>query len=137
MATDTNKSKTNGSKLSKTSIAKNTLSANHEPKISTVEIVFITPLFLLADGMEFLITLSGMVFLTWFVSAIRFPISQIYLRMKGVRGTSVLVSNILELIPFFDGLPISTIGWIITIWLDRHPKTEALMKTVAPHMSKK
>ncbi|TSC95819.1 MAG: hypothetical protein Athens101426_590 [Parcubacteria group bacterium Athens1014_26] len=137
MATDTNTPKTNGNKPSKTSIAKNILSANHEPKISTVEIVFITPLFLLADGIEFLITLSGMVFLNWFVSAIRFPISQIYFRMKGVKGTSMLISSILELIPFFNGLPISTIGWIITIWLDRHPKAEALVKTAAPSMLKK
>lgn len=97
---------------------------DQEPKISITEIVFITPLFVLFDSIGIALVSFGIddFFL---LDIIRFPVSQIYLRMKGVKGTTTLVGNILESIPYVGALPISTICWLITVYLDRNPESIA------------
>ncbi len=51
-----------------------------------------------------------------------FPVTQFYFRIKGVKGTADLVSNMAELIPYLGALPIRTVGLIITIYLANHPE---------------
>ncbi len=98
---------------------------NNEPKISFAEILLITPFFLIADAINiFLIFLGSDDF--FIVDMIRFPISQIYLRMKGVKATVDLATNLLEMIPYVGALPLSTIGWCIAVWMDRRQAARAM-----------
>lgn len=91
------------------------------PKISTVEIVFITPLFVLTDVIGVILGLMGLddIFI---LDIIRTIPSQTYLWLKGVRGTQMLIANLLEAIPYVGALPLATIGWLVTVWIDHHPK---------------
>lgn len=92
-----------------------------EPKISTVEILFITPFFIITDLIGiFLIFLALDDF--GLIDIVQFPVSQIYLWFKGVRGTTMFIGNILETLPYIGALPNASIAWIITVWLDRNPK---------------
>jgi hypothetical protein len=56
------------------------------------------------------------------IDALTFPVTQFYFRIKGVKGTADLISNILELIPYVGALPIRTIGLLITIYMANHPE---------------
>ena len=94
------------------------------PKISITEIVLITPYYLLSDAIGVALILIGIDDF-FILDIIRFPVSQIYLRMKGVAGTATLVSNLLETLPYIGALPIASIGWFVTIYLDRHPESIA------------
>lgn len=101
-----------------------------EPKISDAEVLLGVFFLGLVDIVEMIPFLN---FLGDFgiTDAIVFPFSQIYLRMKGVRGAYMLVGNILELIPVVDWLPIRTATFLITVWVDRHPKVGAAVQAVA------
>jgi len=98
------------------------------PKISTVEIVFITPLFLINDIIGIILILAGLddIFI---LDIIRILPSQAYLWFKGLRGTYMMTANIIEIIPYVGALPAATVGWLATVWLDRHPES-AVTKTV-------
>ncbi len=99
-----------------------------EPKISLPEIIIITPYLVIFDLIGLALIAAGLDDF-FILDAVRFPITQLYLRFKGVKGTATLIGNILELIPYIGGLPISTAAWLITIYLDRHPeKMETLSK---------
>jgi hypothetical protein len=106
----------------------------YEPKISYPEALFAGAfLFLIPDLIEI-----AMAFLfgdSWFLTDLfAFPGEQLYLYLKGVKGMYALIGNVLELIPFLGDLPLRTIAFIITVWVDHHPKisekTEMLGKVV-------
>jgi hypothetical protein len=101
-----------------------------EPKISLPEAIFVGSLIVLADTVEFILLFFGLDDF-WISDAIAFPSTQIYLRMKGVRGTYSLVANLLELIPYLGDLPFRTIGFVLVVWFDHHPKVEAVVKKAA------
>lgn len=101
----------------------------YKPKISIVEIIYITPIYIISDGIGVTLALFGLddfglldIFL--------FPLSQIYLRIKGINGTLTLIGNILETIPYIGALPNRIITWLIVIYLDRHPKLEKMTKKI-------
>lgn len=94
-----------------------------EPKISTVEIIFLLFATLIAD------LLSVVPIFNWVVSAVMFPTMQFYLKMKGVSGAYALVGNVIELIPVLSILPAYTAAILMTIYIDRHP-TSLVAKTV-------
>ena len=107
-----------------------------QPKISVVEIVFITPLFVLTDAIGVVLGLMGMddIFILDIVRTIP---SQTYLWLKGVRGTHMLIANLAEAVPYLGALPLATVGWLATVWIDRKPEgvaAKAVQKTakVAP-----
>ncbi len=106
-----------------------------EPKICLAEIIYLTIAFGLTDIIGIILVVFGLddFFL---LDVIRFPLSQLYLRIKGVKGTATLVANILECIPYIGALPAATIGWLITVWLDRHPAIEAKIASVAAPLGK-
>jgi len=108
---------------------------DQEPKISLPEIIIITPYIIATDLAGLALAFFG---LTDFglISLIRFPITQIYLRIKGVKGTANVASNAIEFLPYVNALPAATMGWIITIYLDRNPDKEALLN-VATGKNKK
>ena len=93
-----------------------------QPKIDYVEALYAGFfLFVLPDIIELVL----MFFLgdSWFLTDIFFdPAEQLYLYLKGVKGIYVLIGNIVELIPFIGDLPIRTTTFIITVWVEHHPK---------------
>lgn len=107
----------------------------NEPKISQTEIALITPLFLLNDIIGVVLALVGLDDF-FILDIIRFPLSQFYLTMKGIKGTSMLIGNILEVIPYVGALPNATIVWLITIYLDRHPKLKEKVEKAAGPIGK-
>lgn len=87
-------------------------------KISLPEILIVGPIFfLIPDLIEAGLLLIGLddFFLSDLYSLLS---SQIYLRIKGVKTTYTLVTNCLELIPYFGALPLKTIGFLITAYLE-------------------
>ncbi|MDD5547929.1 MAG: hypothetical protein PHN74_03515 [Candidatus Pacebacteria bacterium] len=99
-------------------------------KISTAEFLIVLQLFLINDiiGIVLICFALDDFFL---LDVIRFPLSQLYLRIKGIKGLAMLVGNILETIPYVGALPNATIAWLVITWLDHHPKVEAAFGTVA------
>ena len=110
--------------------------SGREPKFSITEIVLITPYYLLSDAIGIILVFFG-VDDFFILDAIRFPVSQIYLRIKGVAGTATLVSNLLEVIPYVGALPCASVGWFITIYIDRHPESIAAKGVEAAGRMKK
>lgn len=114
----------------------------YQPKISIAEMVIITPIFLIFDTIGILLIFVGLDDF-FILDAVRFPLSQFYIFMKGLKGTTTLIGNLLETIPYIGALPNSTICWLITIYMDRNPKSlaaEAIQKAGAiakPGLSKK
>jgi len=106
-----------------------------EPKISIIEAGVLLIVVILADLIELIL---GLFLLPdfWIPDIIAFPVTQIYLRMKGVRGEYALMGNLAELIPYVSALPMRTITIIMTIAVDRSPrlkeKLEMATKVVKP-----
>lgn len=90
-----------------------------QPKISTPEAILILMITVIAD------LISIIPVINWLVSVVMFPVTQFYLRMKGLKGTTMLIGNIIELIPGLSALPAYTTAMTITIYIDRHPKIAA------------
>ena len=101
-----------------------------EPKISTPEAILVIMVLMLADGIELLLLFLALDDF-WISDAIAFPLTQFYLRMKGVKGTASLVANLLELIPYVGWLPLRTMGFAIVVYLDHHPKLGAVTMSVS------
>lgn len=102
-----------------------------EPKISIPEAIVAGGMILLADGIELLILFLGLDDF-WISDAIAFPITQLYLRLKGVKGTMSLAANIIELIPYVGWLPLRTLGFIGVVYMDHHPKMGGVLAAAVP-----
>lgn len=95
------------------------------PKLSTAEIIVVGFFFATID----IIDLVGLLFalpLSTFTSVIAFPASQLYARMRGIRQDMILISNGLELLPWIGDLPLRTIAFGITAYMENNPKAKAL-----------
>jgi len=99
---------------------------SHEPKISIVEIFLGLAVVGIADLVELLLLAFGLDDF-WISDLVAFPITQLYLRLKGVRGNYSLIANCIELIPYVGALPLRTIGFLATIYIDRHPATQRVV----------
>ncbi|MBI5220476.1 MAG: hypothetical protein HY978_01405 [Candidatus Liptonbacteria bacterium] len=89
------------------------------PKIPSAEALLVGALILLADILDYIPGVGLGV-----TDAIAFPSEQIYMRTKGVKGNYALIGNLLELIPVVgDVLPLRTAAFLVTIYVDRHPKS--------------
>lgn len=102
---------------------------DHEPKISIVEIIFILPYVLIIDAVEVIITFAGFDDF-WILDTLAAPVL-LYFFVKGVNATRYLATYILELIPYVGNLPLLTLGFILTIYLDRNPKAAAAVGKIA------
>ncbi len=92
-----------------------------EPKISFPEVILIGFIFICFDLIEILLLLFGLDDF-WIMDAISSPMF-LYLSMKGVRLKTQLLFWIAELVPWLGALPLLTLGWGLTEWADRHPKS--------------
>ncbi|OGY61977.1 MAG: hypothetical protein A2745_01075 [Candidatus Harrisonbacteria bacterium RIFCSPHIGHO2_01_FULL_44_13] len=93
----------------------------HQPKISIVEAVFLLMYLGFTDLVGIILVLFA--FDDFFIiDALTFPVTQVYFRMKGVKGTADLIANVAELVPYVGALPLRTVGVLIVIWADRHPE---------------
>lgn len=103
-----------------------------EPKISLPEILIVGPLFfVIPDLIEIALIFFGLDDFG-IVDIYSFFTSQIYLYLKGVKPTYALITNCLELIPYIGWLPMRTVGFSITVFVDRHPKiAEPIQKAEA------
>jgi len=108
---------------------------DHKPKFSLPEIILVSPFFIINDVVGIILIIFGLDDF-FILDVLRFPLSQIYLRIKGVRGSYMLIGNILEAIPYIGALPNATICWFITVWLANHPETTARLQKAA-QLSKK
>jgi hypothetical protein len=87
----------------------------HEPKLSDADVIIGSVLMLTLDAIDWLqVGIPG-------TDLVGFPLEQLFLNKKGVKGTTALVGNIIELVPGVDYLPVRSIAWLITAWMDRHP----------------
>ena len=103
--------------------------AKPQPKISDFEVILIGGVCLLFDVIELALlffALDDFWILDTFASAIA-----IYFWFKGVNAIRYVVTWILELIPWVGGLPLKTIGFAMTVYLDRHPKLAAVAEKAA------
>ena len=91
-------------------------------KISIVETIILTMYIGLTDLIGIALVLLALDDF-WIIDLLTFPVTQLYFRMKRVKGTADLVFNILELIPYVGGLPLRTVGLLITIYIANHPKS--------------
>ena len=103
---------------------------DYEPKITLTEALFIGSFLLLTDIIGIVLVLFGLDDF-FILDIVRFPITGFYYWFKGLRMTSMWISNILETLPYVGALPNATIGWIITVWMDRYPETSAKLASVA------
>ena len=91
-------------------------------KISIVETIILTMYIGLTDLIGIALVLLALDDF-WIIDLLTFPVTQLYFRMKRVKGTADLVFNILELIPYVGALPLRTVGLLITIYMVNHPKS--------------
>lgn len=94
-------------------------------KFSTPEIIFVTGIYLFLDAIGVILLLFGLDDF-FILDALRFPLSKIYLKLKGVNGTADTVANLLEMVPYLGALPISTLGWITTVVLTKRAESAGL-----------
>ena len=100
-----------------------------QPKISTPEAVLILMVTAIAD------LISIIPLMNWLVSVIMFPVTQFYLRLKGIKGMYMLIGNVIEVIPVLSALPGYTVAMAITIYVDRHPQIAAKIQKTASSKS--
>lgn len=94
--------------------------ADNEPKISAAEGLLLLSYIGATDVAGILLLLGGMDDF-FILDLLTFPVTQVYFKIKGVKGNYALIANGLELIPYVGALPIRTVGVAATIWADWHP----------------
>src|SRR3972149_6341099 len=98
----------------------------HEPKISLAEAFLLVSYIALTD----LIGIILVFFLLddfFILDILTFPVTQLYFRMKGVKGNYDMMTSVAELVPYVGALPLRTAGVLLVIWADRHPKAATLL----------
>jgi|GEM_PF-1571127 len=101
----------------------------HEPKISLPEAIYVGLFVFTADALEAGLLLFGLD--DFGISdVIAFPATQIYLRMKGVRGMFMLMGNIAEVFPYVGWMPLRSIGFWATVIVDHNPQLGKVVTTV-------
>lgn len=89
----------------------------NQPKILLAEALIVGPLFfIIPDLIELTLLFFGLDDF-WLSDMYSFATSQIYLRLKGIKTTYTLITNVLEMIPYVGALPLRTIGFIITYYI--------------------
>ncbi len=102
------------------------LSAGHEPILSLPEIIVIGFYVVIIDLIEVALLFFGLD--DFFILDLAAAPVGIWLFFRGVSSTRYAVMYILEFIPWVGDLPLLTIGFFATVYLDRHPKLEAVVK---------
>ncbi|TSC72321.1 MAG: hypothetical protein G01um101438_639 [Parcubacteria group bacterium Gr01-1014_38] len=98
-------------------------------QISLIAVLLFTPYLAVLDGVNVLLLFVGMDDF-WITDVLAFPITQLYLRFKGVRSTYNIVCNIVELIPYVGALPLKTVGFLLTVWANRRAARRETLEQV-------
>lgn len=94
---------------------------------SLVAIIFFTSYLAILDGIELLLPLVGLDdFLI--TDMLAFPVTQLYIRWKGMRGAYNLAGNVIEFIPYVGALPLKTFSFLLTVWLHRRQERKAALE---------
>lgn len=101
---------------------------DHEPKILLAEAIFVGLFIFGVDVVEMIPVVNILVGDIPLTDILAFPATQIYLRMKGVRGTYQFFGNALEVIPVVGWFPLRTAGFVITVIADHYPTLTKLAK---------
>ena len=99
-----------------------------EPKISDIEALYIGCILVI-------VSIANLIpFVGDFTSVIAGGLMAFYLYSKGLTGTSVIATNgvgyACGFIPILQMIPTELLAWIFTVFLDRHPKLEAIAEKV-------
>lgn len=94
---------------------------DNQPKISIVEAFLLTSYIALTDVIGLILVLFGLDDF-FIIDVLTFPVTQFYFRIKGIKGNYDLIANLAEIIPYVGALPIRTVGVLLVIWIDRHPR---------------
>lgn len=92
-----------------------------EPKISLPEVILIGAVLALIDLIEVAIVFFGLDDF-WILDAVASMIF-LYLFIKGVPPMRQLLCWVVELVPWLGALPLLTVGWGLTVWVDHHPSS--------------
>ncbi len=93
-----------------------------QPKISLPEGILILLAFVIIDGIELVLVFFAIDDF-WIGDAISSMIF-FYLFVKGVPPIYQFIAWIAELVPYLGALPLLTAGWLVTWWVDAHPKNK-------------
>jgi hypothetical protein len=93
-----------------------------EPKISDVEAILIGTFLGILDLID-IIPIAGD------ITDIATTPLNFYFWSKGIKSTTFVVSQLLDLVPIVQEFPSRTIAWGITVYLDRHPQQFAALQT--------
>ncbi len=102
---------------------------DHKPKISIVEIYFVSAYVILIDGIEIALTFAA--FDDFWILDILASAVTAYIFYKGLNASRYLATWALEFIPYVGNLPLLTVGFFLTVLLDRNPKLAAAAGKIA------
>lgn len=108
------------------------MNEEHEPQIPLPTRILIGIVCASADTIDIVLLGSGIPIGDF----IAFPITQLYLIIKGIDGRKMLVGNLAELPPLLDAIPIRTAMWIKVCIEDSNPKAEAVLEAVSGAITK-
>jgi hypothetical protein len=94
----------------------------NEKKVELPEAYFIVSYVAFTDAVGISLALVGLDDF-FIIDALTFPVTQLYFRMRGIKGSYDLYGNVAELIPYVGALPIRTAGVLFTIWAANHPES--------------
>jgi len=115
-------------------MAEQELEAEHAPIISAVEIIVILAYLAIIDTAEIIVTFFGIDDF-WIGDLAATPVT-IYLWFRGVSAIRYAATQVLEFIPYVGNLPLLTIGFLLTVYLDRNPKQAAAIERLTPGRTK-
>ena len=98
-----------------------------EPKISLPEVILIGLIFVIDDVADVFLSIALIDKIIQIVLATIF----VYLYFKKVPPLRQFIAWLFEMIPWVSVLPIMTIGWIVTVWADRHQDSAAAQALTA------
>lgn len=94
----------------------------HQPKFSIVEILILIPIAFILDFLSIVLAIVGFGIAPYIIDGLYFPISQIYLRLKGAKGMVTLIGNLINLIPFLGDFSCSrTLSIGLALYADHYP----------------
>lgn len=97
----------------------------NQPKISIAEAILLLMYIGATDLIGMILFLFGLDDFG-IIDLLTFPVTQFYLRIKGVRANFDLIMGIMEVIPYLGALPFRTIGIAVVVWQDRRSNSEPI-----------
>lgn len=97
-----------------------------EPKISTPEAILITAILFIAEIISAFLPIFG----PWIVDLFSITLD-FYLYQKKLPILRFILAQLAELIPIVSELPLLTAGFLVVVYMDRHPKAAKVITITA------